>query len=302
MLAAMAQPRRFSAATALRFLACVAVAALVVTPLVVAVVGGFRANQQLILRPIAWPDPFVTSNYGEIASSPRFWQQIFNSVMVMLLTTVLVLSLASAAAFVIARFQFRGREPLFNFFTLGLLFPLPVAILPLYLLLRQMGMVDTLWGMIVPQVAFGLPWNILLLRSFFLAIPRDLEDAAYVDGAGPLEFLLRDPAAAGAAGAGRGRGPDDGHELEQLLSAAGGPQQRKHLDAAARRHPVPGAVHGRLGAHPGLRLAGPHPGDRLLPRRRAPDRLRADGRLGEGVMAHHPRVASEPHGHLSCRP
>jgi raffinose/stachyose/melibiose transport system permease protein len=191
MLAAMAQPRRFSAATALRFLACVAVAALVVTPLAVAVVGGFRANQQLILRPIAWPDPFVTSNYGEIASSPRFWQQIFNSVMVMLLTTVLVLSLSSAAAFVIARFQFRGREPLFNFFTLGLLFPLPVAILPLYLLLRQMGMVDTLWGVIVPQVAFGLPWNILLLRSFFIAIPRDLEDAAYVDGAGPLEFLLR---------------------------------------------------------------------------------------------------------------
>jgi len=63
------------------------------------------------------------------------------------------------------------------------LFPLPVAILPLYLLLRQMGLVDSLWAVILPQVAFGLPWNILLLRSFFLAIPRDLEDAAYVDGA-----------------------------------------------------------------------------------------------------------------------
>jgi raffinose/stachyose/melibiose transport system permease protein len=109
----------------------------------------------------------------------------------MVLTTVIVLSLSSAAAFVIARMQFRGREPLYNFFTLGLLFPLPVAILPLYLLLRQMGLVDSLWGVIVPQVAFGLPWNILLLRSFFIAIPQDLEDAAYVDGASPLEFLLR---------------------------------------------------------------------------------------------------------------
>jgi raffinose/stachyose/melibiose transport system permease protein len=191
MHATMPRSRSFSAPVALRVLVCLLVALVVITPLVVAVVGGFRTTQQLILRPIAWPDPFVTSNYIEIARSPRFWQQIFNSVMVMLLTTVLVLSLSSAAAFVIARFQFRGREPLFNFFTLGLLFPLPVAILPLYLLLRQMGMVDSLWGVIVPQIAFGLPWNILLLRSFFLAVPRDLEDAAYVDGAGPLEFLLR---------------------------------------------------------------------------------------------------------------
>jgi raffinose/stachyose/melibiose transport system permease protein len=120
-----------------------------------------------------------------------FWRQVFNSTVIMLLTTVIALSLSSAVAFVLARMQFRGREPLFNFFTLGLLFPLPVAILPLYLLLRNMHLVDTIWGVILPQVAFGLPWNVLLLRSFFLGVPRDLEDAAYVDGAGPLEFLLR---------------------------------------------------------------------------------------------------------------
>jgi raffinose/stachyose/melibiose transport system permease protein len=58
-------------------------------------------------------------------------------------------------------------------------------------LLRQMGLVDSLWGVILPQVAFGLPFNIMLLRAFFLSVPRDLEDAAYVDGASPLEFMLR---------------------------------------------------------------------------------------------------------------
>ena len=170
---------------------CTAVALLVVVPLALAVISGFRENNQLMLQPVAWPDPFITSNYGDILGSFSFWQQILNSVIVMLLTTVLVLSLSSATAFVIARMQFRGREPLYNFFTLGLLFPLPVAILPLYLLLRQMGLVDSLWGVILPQVAFGLPFNILLLRSFFLAVPRDLEDAAYVDGASPFEFMIR---------------------------------------------------------------------------------------------------------------
>jgi raffinose/stachyose/melibiose transport system permease protein len=171
--------------------ACVVIALIVVTPLVVAAVNGFRTNPKVLSQPIALPDPLITSNYGGILGNPLFWRQVLNSVLVMVLTTIIVLSLSSAAAFVIARMQFRGREPLFNFFTLGLLFPLPVAILPLYLLLRQMGLVDSLWGIILPQAAFGLPWNILLLRSFFLAIPRDLEDAAYVDGAGPLEFLLR---------------------------------------------------------------------------------------------------------------
>ena len=170
---------------------CVLIAVIVVIPLVMAVLSGFRTNPQVLSQPIGLPDPLITTNYGEILGSPLFWRQVLNSLLVMILTTVIVLSLSSAVAFVIARMQFRGREPLFNFFTLGLLFPLPVAILPLYLLLRQMGLVDSLWAVILPQVAFGLPWNILLLRPFFLAIPRDLEDAAYVDGAGPLEFLLR---------------------------------------------------------------------------------------------------------------
>jgi raffinose/stachyose/melibiose transport system permease protein len=174
-----------------RYAVLILIAAVVLIPLLLALIGGFRENQDLLSRPAGWPDPFITSNYTDVLTRGSFWRQVLNSTVIMLLTTVIVLSLGSAVAFVLARMQFRGREPLFNFFTLGLLFPLPVAILPLYLLLRNMHLVDTIWGVILPQVAFGLPWNVLLLRSFFLAVPRDLEDAAYVDGAGPLEFLLR---------------------------------------------------------------------------------------------------------------
>jgi raffinose/stachyose/melibiose transport system permease protein len=174
-----------------RYAILVLIAAVVLIPLLLAFFGGFRENQDLLRSPASWPDPFILSNYTDVLSRGSFWRQVMNSTIIMLLTTVIVLSLSSAVAFVLARMQFRGREPLFNFFTLGLLFPLPVAILPLYLLLRNMHLVDSIWGVILPQVAFGLPWNVLLLRSFFLAVPRDLEDAAYVDGAGPLEFLLR---------------------------------------------------------------------------------------------------------------
>lgn len=174
-----------------RYAVLLLISVIVLTPLVVALVGGFRTNQQLLTNPISIPDEIVFSNYSDVLSRGSFWRQVLNSVTVMLLTTIIALSLASSAAFVLARMKFRGREPLFNFITLGLLFPLPVAILPLYILLRQLNLVDSLWGVILPQVAFGLPLNVLLLRSFFLSVPRDLEDAAYVDGAGPFEFLIR---------------------------------------------------------------------------------------------------------------
>ncbi len=182
---------RVSAWMVARYAALILVAAIVIVPLVITVLGGFKSNPDLQNRPGGIPRPFIVSNYTDILVTWSFWQKTLNSVIIMVLTTIIVVSISSGAAFVFSRVRFRGRETLFNFFVLGLLFPLPVAILPLYLLLRSLNLVDSLWGVILPQVAFSLPFNILLLRSFFSAVPQDLEDAAYVDGATPIEFLLR---------------------------------------------------------------------------------------------------------------
>lgn len=170
---------------------CTALAVVVLAPIAMAVLGGFRTNAQLLNAPLAWPRRFVTGNYADILRSETFWRQVASSVAVMLMTTLLALVLASAVAFVFARMAFRGREALVAFFSLGLLFPATVAILPLYIFLRQLGLVNSLWGIILPQVAFALPWNVLILRNFFQSVPRDLQDAAYVDGASPVGFLLR---------------------------------------------------------------------------------------------------------------
>jgi raffinose/stachyose/melibiose transport system permease protein len=176
---------------ALRYLVCGFAALLVLGPLVLAVVGGFKTNAQLLNRPFSFPDPIVWANYTDVLRARSFWLQCANSLLVMLATTLLVLALASTAAFAFARFSFRGREAFFTYFSLGLLFPSTVAILPLYILIRQLDLVDTLWGIILPQVAFGLPLSVLILRNFFLAIPSEIEDAAYVDGATPFEFYWR---------------------------------------------------------------------------------------------------------------
>jgi raffinose/stachyose/melibiose transport system permease protein len=144
-----------------------------------------------MVSPFALPETWVWENYTSILQSPAFWRQFTNSTLVMVATAFGVVVLASMPAFVFARMNFRGRDVLFNFFTLGILFPLAVAILPLYLTLRQLNLVDSLWGIILPQIAFGLPGFILILRGFFSTIPQELEEAAAIDGCSPAGFFVR---------------------------------------------------------------------------------------------------------------
>jgi raffinose/stachyose/melibiose transport system permease protein len=137
---------------------------------------------------VGLPNPWVWTNYQTTLSDPAFYQWVRNSVLIALGTTILVLPAASLAAFVIARYRFRGREVVYALFTLGLLFPVAVAILPLFITLRQTGLLNSPLGIALPQAAFGLPLSIVILRPFFRSIPRDLEDAAAIDGCGPLRF------------------------------------------------------------------------------------------------------------------
>jgi len=167
------------------------VAVLVLIPLLAAVINGFKSNADLLLHPFGLPTTWQWDNYTSVLQSAAFWRQLRNSTLVMLATAIGVLILASMPAFVFARMTFRGRELLFNFFTLGLLFPIAVAILPLYITLRQAMLVDSLWGIILPQIAFGLPGTILILRGFFASIPRELDEAAAIDGCSPAGFFVR---------------------------------------------------------------------------------------------------------------
>jgi raffinose/stachyose/melibiose transport system permease protein len=175
----------------LRYLVASLFALVVLIPLVTTIVNGFKSNADLLAHPFGLPETWQLGNYTGILQSASFWRQLLNSTLVMVGTAIGVLVLASMAAFVFARMTFRGREPLFNFFTLGLLFPITVAILPLYITLRQANLVDSLWGVILPQVAFGIPGNILILRGFFATIPRELDEAAAIDGCTPAGFFVR---------------------------------------------------------------------------------------------------------------
>jgi raffinose/stachyose/melibiose transport system permease protein len=167
------------------------VAAVIVVPIAYAVLGGFKDPAQLANDAIGLPNPWVTSNYTDTLTSPGFWRQLANSTIIAALSTVLVVLFAALAAFVFARRTFPGREVLYTLFTLGLLFPAAVAILPLFILVRDLGLLDNPLGIALPEAAFGLPLTIVVLRPFFRSIPIELEDAASIDGCGSFGFFWR---------------------------------------------------------------------------------------------------------------
>ncbi|WP_327660608.1 MULTISPECIES: carbohydrate ABC transporter permease [unclassified Streptomyces] len=162
-----------------------------VTPLLYALVSGFKSTDQLSSNPFGLPSPWVTSNYTDILASGSFWRMLGSSTLVAVGTTVLTVGAAALAAFSLARFAYRGRELMFTLFTIGLMFPFAVAILPLFVLLRTFGLLDNPWGVILPQAAFGLPITIVILRGFFRQIPGELEEAATLDGCSPFGFFWR---------------------------------------------------------------------------------------------------------------
>lgn len=181
--------RKFTLGTLVRYLIALFLASLVLIPLLMTFFGGLKTTGDLLANPIGWPDELQWANYGDILVSGSFWLQLRNSLFVMLATSIGSVLLSSMPAFIFARVHFWGRGVVFNYFTLGLLFPLAVAILPLYISLRQMSLVDSHWGVILPQIAFGLPGTILILRGFFASLPRELEDASYIDGCSIFGFF-----------------------------------------------------------------------------------------------------------------
>ncbi|WP_329113449.1 carbohydrate ABC transporter permease [Streptomyces sp. NBC_01465] len=162
-----------------------------VTPLLYALVSGFKSTDQLSSNVFGLPSPWETGNYTAILKSETFWRAIGSSTLIAVGTTVLTVGAAALAAFALARFAFRGRELLFTVFTVGLMFPFAVAILPLFILLRTFGLLDNPWGVILPQAAFGLPITIVILRGFFREIPGELEEAATLDGCSSFGFFWR---------------------------------------------------------------------------------------------------------------
>lgn len=174
---------------ALQYLILSVMVVLILVPIVILIFGSLKTRGEMYSRPYIPPVPPYWDNYTKILGSRSFWSMLLNSLVVTLTVTIVVLFVCGLAAFVFARLTFRGRDVLFNFLTLGLMFPITIAILPVYLVIRQLGLTNLLIGIIIVQIAFQVSGNVMILRNFFASIPFELQDAAYIDGCTPFDFF-----------------------------------------------------------------------------------------------------------------
>ena len=173
------------------YLVVLLVVGVMIAPVTYVMLGGFRTNLQITANPAGMPDPWVFTNYINVITSGSFWKQVLSSSVIAVGTTLGVVVLGVMAAFVIARYEFKGRHALYSLYTAGLLFPLTIAVLPLSIMLRDLGLFGQQLGVIIPQVAFALPVTVIILVPFLRAVPAELEDAASIDGASKVGFFWR---------------------------------------------------------------------------------------------------------------
>ena len=164
---------------------------LMLAPVAYIILGGFRTNSEITVDPSGFPQAWAWSNFGDVLASGSFWTQVLNSTVAAVCTTAFVVALGLMAAYGLSRYAFRGRAVVYALFTAGLMFPLTVAITPLYILVRNLGLTNSLAGVVIPQIAFALPLTIIVLAPFLAAIPNELQEAAAIDGLGRLGFFFR---------------------------------------------------------------------------------------------------------------
>ena len=249
-----------------------------IAPVLYIVVGGFRTNSQITTSPAALPKPWVTANYVDVLQSTTFWGEFANSLIVALASTVGILVLGLMVSFVLARYDFKLKGAMYSLFAAGLMFPMVIAITPLYIVIKDLGLVDNLLGVIVPQIAFGLPTTVIILVPFLRAIPNEIEEAAAIDGASRLGFFVRMVIPLSLPGVVTVGSPRVHRQLEQLRPAAVHPQLASQLHTSARSPGVLLAVLHGHGEGPRVHVARDAARTRLLLDLRETDRRRSHRR------------------------
>lgn len=181
---------RFRWGTVVLVVATVALAALWSLPFAWTLLTSLKPEAETTEVPLRWlPSEFTVEAYRSVLATDDIWIWLFNSVFTAGAVTVLVVVLSSTAAYGFSRTDFRGRKALFGFVVAGVLVPTEVLIVPLFHEMVFLGMVDTPWGVILPQVV--LPAMVYILKVFFDGVPRELEEAAIVDGASRWRIYWR---------------------------------------------------------------------------------------------------------------
>ena len=169
----------------LRWILIIFFAVYTLFPLIWLVISSLKTNFEFLAgSPFALPAKPQWINYTNALTVAGLGRMLFNSVFVGLSATVVNIIVASMGAYCISRFRFRGRERIFTLFTAGILVPLNALMVPYFVIITKLGLINTYGGMILLYTAIGIPMSTFLIRGLMDSIPMELEEAAYIDGCG----------------------------------------------------------------------------------------------------------------------
>src|SRR4249920_1897533 len=157
---------------------------LVILPLIWVLMSSFKTSSEIFASPFALPAHWSFDNYVNAWTDAGIGSFFFNSVIVVFGALILTMLFGSMSSYVLARFTFPGSRALYYLMLAGLTFPIFLAIVPLFFVLKNLGLLNTLPGLILTYVAFALPFTVFFLYAFFRALPYEIYEAAQIDGAG----------------------------------------------------------------------------------------------------------------------
>ncbi|HEY9012143.1 MAG TPA: carbohydrate ABC transporter permease [Devosia sp.] len=167
-------------------------AAVVLFPIGIAVLNSLKPNLGEVYKaPFALPSSWSWENYLEAWIGANFQAYFLNSAVISIVSVVIVVFCASTTAFVLVRMPFRGSSFVFACFMLGVVIPIRLAMAPLFVIVKTLGLLDSLWGVILVQSASMMPVAVFILAAFLKSVPAELEEAARMDGALPFEIYWR---------------------------------------------------------------------------------------------------------------
>jgi N-acetylglucosamine transport system permease protein len=166
-------------------------AAIVIFPMVWLLYTSFKTDQEIFFSPWSLPTNLVWDNFRRGWVDAHIGDYFLNSFIVVLPSLVLILVLSAMTAYVLARFPFPGNRIIFYAFLAGMLFPVFLALIPLFFLVKDLRMLSTFQGLILVYVAYSLPFSVFFLTGFFRTLPSELHEAAIIDGANQYQVFFR---------------------------------------------------------------------------------------------------------------
>lgn len=153
--------------------------------------NSFKTNDELFDNPWGFPELFDIGNYAYAFDVGNVARYFINSVIVAAIAVFLGVLLSCMISYAITRMNWKLSKYVLNLFLLGMMIPIYATIIPLFSMFKQMNILNSLWAVIIPHIAFAFPMAIFILTGFFVTIPRDIEEAAVVDGCGLLRIFFQ---------------------------------------------------------------------------------------------------------------